>query len=264
MRARWPGSGPAGRWTAPPRPRCSPRRRSSALAPLPQDPFVLAEWSRCKVGPDIHVKVGQSLYSVPWKHIGKTLDARSTATMVQLFSGGDLVKTHVRKPQGKQTDLARLPAGEDRVPYAHPGVVPAEGRRDRPGLRRADRRAAGRQRALPAARRPGRARAWPTSTSPAGSRPPARRPPPPATRPTGPSRASSPPAPRHAPSPRPPGTAAPPAFLHGPEALFAADPPRATWSRCARPFPAPRRRHDPPHHGHRAPPRPCSPRHRRR
>jgi hypothetical protein len=29
--------------------------------------------------------------------------------MVQLFCGGDLVKTHVRKPQGKQTDLADYP-----------------------------------------------------------------------------------------------------------------------------------------------------------
>jgi transposase len=80
-----------------------------ALAPLPKDPFVLAEWSRCKVGPDIHVKVGQSLYSVPWKHIGQALDARSTATMVQLFLGGDLVKTHVRKLRGKQTDLGDYP-----------------------------------------------------------------------------------------------------------------------------------------------------------
>jgi hypothetical protein len=81
----------------------------NTLAPLPKDPFVLAEWSRCKVGPDIHAKVGQSLYSVPWKHIGQALDARSTATMVQLFSGGDLVKTHVRKPRGKQTGLGDYP-----------------------------------------------------------------------------------------------------------------------------------------------------------
>jgi hypothetical protein len=79
------------------------------LAPLPGNPFVLAQWSRCKVGPDIHVKVGQSLYSVPWKHIGQSLDARSTATMVQLFCGGELIKTHVRKPRGKQTDLADYP-----------------------------------------------------------------------------------------------------------------------------------------------------------
>jgi Mu transposase, C-terminal domain len=81
----------------------------AVLAPLPQVPFVLAEWSRCKVGPDIHVKVGRTLYSVAWKHIGQSLDARSTATLVQLFAAGELVKTHVRKPQGKQTDLGDYP-----------------------------------------------------------------------------------------------------------------------------------------------------------
>jgi hypothetical protein len=80
-----------------------------ALAPLPAHPFVLSQWSRCKVGPDIHVKVGRTLYSVPWRHIGQTLDARSTSTTVQLFAGGDLVKTHVRKAQGKQTDLGDYP-----------------------------------------------------------------------------------------------------------------------------------------------------------
>jgi transposase len=79
------------------------------LTPLPPRPFVLAAWSRCKVGPDIHVKVGKTLYSVPWKLIGNTLDARSTATMVQFFLGGELVKTHVRRAQGKQTDLADYP-----------------------------------------------------------------------------------------------------------------------------------------------------------
>ena len=103
-----PGRGRAGRWTAP-RGAVFAAAEAATLAPLPKVPFVLAEWSRCKVGPDIHVKVGKSLYSVPWKHLGKTLDARSTATMVQLFSGGELVKTHVRKPQGKQTDLADYP-----------------------------------------------------------------------------------------------------------------------------------------------------------
>jgi hypothetical protein len=81
----------------------------AALAALPVSPFVLADWARCKVGPDIHVKVGRTLYSVPWRHIGKTLDARSTATMVQLFAGGEVVKTHARKLQGKQTDLADYP-----------------------------------------------------------------------------------------------------------------------------------------------------------
>ena len=43
------------------------------------------------------------------------------------------------------------------TPKKSPGLVPEESRRDRPGMRGADRRAARGQRPLPAARRPGRA-----------------------------------------------------------------------------------------------------------
>ncbi|MEV5704728.1 hypothetical protein [Actinoallomurus sp. NPDC052274] len=46
---------------------------------------------------------------MPWKYIGKTIDARSTANAVQLFLEGELIKTHVRKPKGKQTDLNDYP-----------------------------------------------------------------------------------------------------------------------------------------------------------
>jgi len=49
------------------------------------------------------------LYSVPWRHIGKTADVRLTDTMVQFFIGGQLVKTHPRKNWGKQTDFADYP-----------------------------------------------------------------------------------------------------------------------------------------------------------
>jgi hypothetical protein len=60
------------------------------------------------VGPDIHVKVGRALYSVPWRLIGQTVDARSTATTVQIFCHGELVKTHPRHPR-KRTDLSDYP-----------------------------------------------------------------------------------------------------------------------------------------------------------
>jgi transposase len=79
------------------------------LRPLPADPFVLAEWSRCKVGPDIHASVAKVLYSIPWQHIGKTLDVRLTSSMAQFFDHGELVKTHVRVARGKQTDLRDYP-----------------------------------------------------------------------------------------------------------------------------------------------------------
>ena len=80
-----------------------------ALRPLPAGPFALATWATAKVGPDIHVKVDKALYSVPWRHIGKTADVRITATMVQFFIGGQLVKSHPRKVRGKQTDFGDYP-----------------------------------------------------------------------------------------------------------------------------------------------------------
>lgn len=46
---------------------------------------------------------------MPWKHIGKSVDTRSTRTVVQLFCDGELIKTHVRKAKGKQTDLGDYP-----------------------------------------------------------------------------------------------------------------------------------------------------------
>ena len=79
------------------------------LAPLPAGGFVLAEWRTAKVGPDIHASVAKVLYSIPWRHIGKTLDVRLTSSMVQFFDRGELVKTHPRKQRGKQTDLADYP-----------------------------------------------------------------------------------------------------------------------------------------------------------
>jgi hypothetical protein len=80
-----------------------------ALRPLPAGAFVLATWATAKIGPDIHAQVDKVLYSVPWRHIGKTADVRITGTMVQFFIGGDLVKTHPRKVRGKQTDFGDYP-----------------------------------------------------------------------------------------------------------------------------------------------------------
>jgi hypothetical protein len=50
-----------------------------------------------------------TLYSIPWQYIGKTADVRLTATMVQFFIGGQIIKTHPRKIRGKQTDYGDYP-----------------------------------------------------------------------------------------------------------------------------------------------------------
>jgi transposase len=79
------------------------------LQPLPRNRFVLASWSTPVVGPDIHVKIGKTLYSVPWRFIGTRVDARATATTVQIFHRGKLITTHPFKATGKQTDYSHYP-----------------------------------------------------------------------------------------------------------------------------------------------------------
>jgi transposase len=82
---------------------------AQALLALPARPFVLATWSTARVGPDIHAKVGHTLYSIPWRLIGQRLDARETDITVQFFHQGQLVATHPRRPAGKQTDFGHYP-----------------------------------------------------------------------------------------------------------------------------------------------------------
>ena len=83
---------------------------ADTLIPLPASPFELASWSRPKVGPDIHVKVGAALYSVPWRLIGRHVEVRRTDRHVEVFADGQLVKTHITAAgRGKVTDWADYP-----------------------------------------------------------------------------------------------------------------------------------------------------------
>jgi hypothetical protein len=82
---------------------------ANALISLPTTRFELATWSAPKVGPDCHVKVGKTLYSVPWRLIGRRVDARQGERVVEVFSDGAIVKTWARLERGRQTDYADYP-----------------------------------------------------------------------------------------------------------------------------------------------------------
>lgn len=82
---------------------------AGALLALPPAPFELAKWSTPKVSPDIHVKVNKALYSVPWRFIGKVIDARVSARAVEIYVDGTLVASHVRIEKGKQTNYDHYP-----------------------------------------------------------------------------------------------------------------------------------------------------------
>jgi hypothetical protein len=80
------------------------------LLPLPAQPYELAVWSAPKVHADIHITVEGTLYSVPWRYVGRRVDARATAGLVEVFCNGELVKTHVRaRKGGRRTDWGDYP-----------------------------------------------------------------------------------------------------------------------------------------------------------
>jgi hypothetical protein len=82
---------------------------ADALRALPLSGFELARWSTPKVGPDCHIKVAKALYSVPWRLIGRTVDARQGQRIVEVFLDGVVVKTHRRVERGRQTDYSDYP-----------------------------------------------------------------------------------------------------------------------------------------------------------
>jgi transposase len=82
---------------------------AAALIPLPTNAFELAIWSKAKVHDDCQAKAGKTLYTIPWRYIGDEVEARSTPALVTFHLRGELIKTHVFKAKGRQTDWSDYP-----------------------------------------------------------------------------------------------------------------------------------------------------------
>lgn len=82
---------------------------AGALLALPGAPFELARWLSPRVAPDCHVNIDRVLYSVPWAHIGKRVDARVSDRVVEVFADGQLIKTWPRAERGRRTDTNDYP-----------------------------------------------------------------------------------------------------------------------------------------------------------
>jgi transposase len=67
-----------------------------ALKSLPSSRFEFGEWSYPKVNIDYHVEVDKHYYSVPYKLVHKRMEARRTATTVEVFFKGNRVASHKR------------------------------------------------------------------------------------------------------------------------------------------------------------------------
>jgi transposase len=85
-----------------------------ALKPLPETPYVFAEWKKVRVHIDYHVEIDGRYYSVPYQLVKHELDVRITSTTVEVFHKGRRAASHVRSYQrGGHTTL------KEHMPTAH-------------------------------------------------------------------------------------------------------------------------------------------------
>lgn len=85
-----------------------------ALRPLPDAPYVYAEWRKARVHIDYHVEVDRHYYSVPYQLVKHAIEIRLTAHTVECFFQGNRVASHARAHlPGRHTTLP------EHMPTAH-------------------------------------------------------------------------------------------------------------------------------------------------
>jgi len=67
-----------------------------ALKPLPSRPYEYAEWKKARVNIDYHIEIYHHYYSVPYQLARKQVDARITATTVEVLFKNQRVASHQR------------------------------------------------------------------------------------------------------------------------------------------------------------------------
>ena len=84
-----------------------------ALRPLPAHRYLYGEWSKVRVAPNVHVRVRDSYYSVPYALVGQELEVRLSARTVEVFHRGERVAAHPRSavPGHYETVATHLPEG---------------------------------------------------------------------------------------------------------------------------------------------------------
>lgn len=77
-----------------------------ALRPLPAERYVFAEWRVRRAGLDYHVEIDRHYYSVPWRFAREQIEARITASTIELFRKGERIAAHIRSSgNGRHTTV---------------------------------------------------------------------------------------------------------------------------------------------------------------
>jgi transposase len=77
-----------------------------ALLPLPASRYEQAQWKTCRVNIDYHVDVDRHPYSVPYQLVHESVEARYTASIVEVFYKGRRIVSHPRRYDHQPSTLA--------------------------------------------------------------------------------------------------------------------------------------------------------------
>lgn len=77
-----------------------------ALKPLPAGRYELAQWKVCRVNIDYHVDVDRHPYSVPYQLIHEEVEARYSASVVEIYYKGRRVASHPRRYNHQPSTLS--------------------------------------------------------------------------------------------------------------------------------------------------------------
>jgi hypothetical protein len=82
-----------------------------ALRPLPGARYEYGKWKKAKVHIDYHIQVDGRFYSVPHQFAGKPVEARLTATTIEIFHRSQRVAVHLlgRRKGAYTTDSGHMP-----------------------------------------------------------------------------------------------------------------------------------------------------------
>ena len=106
------------------------------LKPLPPEPWVHAQWKRCRVGLDYHIALEQHHYSVPHRYARREVEVRYTARSVEIFLGGERIAVHMRgSGNGRHTTVPEhMPSSHRRYLDWTPAKIQEEAGRIGPML----------------------------------------------------------------------------------------------------------------------------------
>jgi hypothetical protein len=66
------------------------------LLPLPSQRYEFATWKKMKCAFDYHIQYEEHYYSVPYQYVGKQVEIRSTARVIEVFHEGERIASHLR------------------------------------------------------------------------------------------------------------------------------------------------------------------------